>query len=49
LERRFPFACFQHADALVDIRQSNGKCETFAFAALDGEFAAMLAHNPPHN
>src|SRR2546430_17543978 len=47
--RRFGFACFQHANALFDVWQSDRKSETFVLAALDGEFAAMLAHNAAHN
>jgi len=43
------FARFQHADALVDMGQSNCERETLPLAALDGEFAAVLAHNSAHN
>src|SRR5207253_957287 len=40
---------FEHANALVDVWQSNRQSETFALATLNGEFAAMLAHNAAHN
>ena len=46
---RFGFSRFQHANALIDMRQSNCNSESLAFAALDGEFAAVLAHNSTHN
>src|SRR5207249_8696843 len=39
---------FQHAYAFVDVRQSNRQSKAFAFAAFDGEFAAVLAHNAAH-
>jgi late competence protein required for DNA uptake (superfamily II DNA/RNA helicase) len=41
----FAFSRFQHSNALLDVRQSNRKRETFVLAALDGKFPAMLAHN----
>ena len=47
--RLFCFACFQHSDSLLDVRQSNRKRETFAFVTLDREFAAMFTHNAAHN
>jgi len=45
----FAFACFQHSDSLLDVRQSNRKRETFTFVTLDGKFAAMFPHNAAHN
>src|SRR5207249_10943515 len=42
-------ARFEHTNALVDVWQSNRQSETFALATLNGEFAAMLAHNAAHN
>jgi hypothetical protein len=38
---------FEHPNALVAIRQANRKDKTFAFAAFNAEFAAVLADNPP--
>ena len=46
---RFRIAGFQHSDAPIDMWQSNRDGQSFAFAAFDRQFAAVLAHNPAND
>ena len=46
---RFAFTGFEHANAFVNIWQANRDRQTFALRALDGQFAAMFAHDAAHN
>jgi len=46
---RFLIPCFQHANAFVDVRQTDRQGKTFALAALDGELATVFAHDAAYN